>query len=248
MIAAGVDDAEIVPLRGDIKRFLGDDGRFRIGKIDGYNATDGACHLIHQSTGLAEEGVLRVLRHFGDFHVVYGAAIEHMRENSADHVLKGGGGGKSRAFEHGRGGVGVKTARQKSSVGKGVSHACDDGRRGGKFRRIRCGIAVKCYHILRKTLALDAHCLPVCLGGNGDDVQIDRGGDNTAVVVVGVVAGKLAAPRHGEEGKLPIGAVKGSEGFDCFYVALSLCADMLGAVQTGELFVKVSRANGFYKR
>ena len=97
VVASRVDDAKTVAERGEIKLQLFHHGGLGIGKVDGHDAACGAGDLVHQSAGLAEEDVLGILRDAGDLHEGDPAAVVEMVEDRADHVLKGGRGGKPRA-------------------------------------------------------------------------------------------------------------------------------------------------------
>ena len=73
---------------------------FLLGKINGNDAANGARHLVHKAAGLAEKLVFRVLCNLGNLHVADRAVVVKVVLNVADHILKGGGRGKSRALQN----------------------------------------------------------------------------------------------------------------------------------------------------
>ena len=222
VVASGVDDAEVVAGRGHVEGQSLDDGGNGVGEVDGHDTAHGAGHLIHEAAGLAEEPVLGVLGDFGEGDLVHPALIVEVGEDGADHVLEGGGGGQTRALEDGGHGAGVKAAHGVAVVGKALAHARDEGGRGAEPSGIRLIVSCDLHGILAEALAPEADDPVGAGGGHGQDVQADGGGDNTAVVMVGVVARQLTAAGHGKETHLTVGAVHGGEGLAELLGPLSL--------------------------
>ena len=188
MVAAGVDDAEVVARGGHVEGQGLNDGGGGVCEVDGHDAAHGAGHLIHKAAGLAEEPVLGVLGDLGEGHLVHTALVVEVGEDGADHVLEGGGGGQARALEDGGHGAGVKAAHGVAVIGKALAHARDEGGGGTELGLVGLSVDGDIHHVLVKALALEADDA-VCAGrGHGQHVQADGGGDDTAVVVVGVVA------------------------------------------------------------
>ena len=130
-----------------------------------------------------------------------------MVDDVAHHDLKCCGGRKPRALVDVVGGKGVKVAGLVSVVDKALHHACDQ--RAGLevefgVRRLALGDR---HAVLGVALAAQTDKPVVVLRRNGDDVEVDRGGKDAAVVVVGVVAGDLASAGNGEERNIAVDAV-----------------------------------------
>ena len=99
MDSGAITNAEIVAVRGHIKVDFIDHGRLGICKINSNYTADSASHLIHKSAGLTEKYVFGVLRDHSDLNVVDLAVIVGVVEDISNHILKCGGGRKSRALE-----------------------------------------------------------------------------------------------------------------------------------------------------
>ena len=174
---------------------------------------------IHQTAGLAEEAVLGVLRQFRDFHVADLAVVVNVVENVSDHVLERGGRGDARAFEHVGGGVSVKAADRQSLLAEARDHAGNQ--RIGFFvpRGVGRVVNAEVHNVLGEALALDPDDRACRGGGDRNDVEVDGGGDHATVVMVGVVAGKLASARNRVERRFAIRAVELFEFFHRVQVA-----------------------------
>ena len=232
VVAAGVDDHQIVARPGEREGDGLDHGRFRIGEVDVDEAADGARRLIHQSARLPEPDVLGILRDLRDLGVVGPALSVEVVQDIADHHLKRRRGRDPRPFQDFGDGVGDEPPDGKPAAAEPVDHPGDQGaaRKVGLRRRIaRLG---QFDPILGIALALQPD-LAVALRRDGDDVAVDRPGKHAAVVMVGVVARDLAPSGDREEADLVALAVEFGEAFDRLDIPLGLGGDI--PVQVGVL-------------
>ena len=240
VVTAGVDDAEVVAGGGHIKGQGLDDRGGGIGKVNSDDTAYGTGHLIHQTAGLAEELVFGELGDLGDRHLVHLAVVVQVGLNGTHHILKGGRGGQTRTLENAGHGAGIKTADGVAVVHKAAANACDEGGRGTKLGLVGLRIVCKGHYILVKALALEADDAVVAGRGYGQHVQADGGGDDTTVVVVGMVARKLASARHGKEGHLAVGAVHGGKGLNQRLGAGALNGSAAGTAQSVQSCVQLT--------
>ena len=239
VVAARIHDAEVVARARNIKIDLFDHGFLRVGKVDGNDPADGAGNLIHQSAGFAEEYVLRILREFGDLHVVHASVVVEVAQNVADHILKRRGRRNPRAFEHIGSRISVKAADGMTVLAEACRHARDQSPRAFGFPVRGCAEDVDVYHVLAEAFALDTDHAPLAFCGNGNDVEVNRRGDHTTVVVVGMVAREFASARDRIERGVAIGPVKVFKFSDGFRIAFFLRGERVGAVDVGQALVKL---------
>ena len=244
VVAAGVDDAEVVARGGHVEGQSLDDRGGGVGEVDGHDTAHGAGYLIHETAGLAKELVLGVLGDLGEGDLVHTALVVEVGEDGADHILKGGGGGQTRALEDGGHGAGVKAAHGVAVIDKASANACNEGGGGAELGRVRLIIGSDLHGILAEALAPEADDTIGAGGGHSQDIQADGGGDDTAVVVVGVVARQLTAAGHGEETHLTVGAVHGGEGLAELLGPLSLDGRAAGRAEGLEGSVQLARVDG----
>ena len=88
MVAAGVDYHKAVPMCGKVKNDLVNHRLLRVPKVYSGKSADRACHLIHQSAGLAEVNVFGSLRYFRDLDRIDASAVIKSRQYVADQYLK----------------------------------------------------------------------------------------------------------------------------------------------------------------
>ena len=202
MVAARVDDAKLVARMGEVEVHLFNDGLLRVLKVDRDEAAHRAAHLVHEAARLAEIGVFGVLADLGDLHRGRRAARVEAVEHRADDRLERGRRGEAGALEHAGGGVGVEAADAVAEGGKLGGHAADEGGGGVLFtlphRRVG---EVDGVH--REARRLDTDDVVVVPAGHRDHVEVDARGQHPSLLVVGVVAAHLGAPRGAEEPDLP---------------------------------------------
>ena len=247
MVSAGVDDAEVVACRGDVKVDLVDHGSGGICKVDANDAANRACNLVHESAGLAEELVLGVLRELCNFNVVNLAVVVKMAKDVSDHILERRRGGDARSLEDVGGGVGVKAANRKILGAEACGNARNESVGAIEALGARLGEVVEIHYVLGEALTLDAHGHIGARCGNRDDIEIDGGCDDATEVVVGVISGELTAARNRVESGVAIRAVKGCEFVDRLCVARFLCLKCRLSVDVGQLFVKGSVQECFFQ-
>ena len=240
VVSAGIDNAEAVPGTGKIEIDFPDLRLGGIGKINGDNAADGAGNLIHQSAGLAEELILRILCEHCNLHRGNFSVIVEMVQDISDHVLKCGGRGKSASFEHAGSRVGIKAADFVSVFDKSGCHAGNDGIRVTEPCGVRRIVTHEVHHVFRKALRLDADGASPDGRNDGDNIKINGSGDHAAVVMVGVIARKLTAPRNRIQGDFTVRAVQLRKRSKCVGITCSFGKNRRVTVKMTELFIKRS--------
>ena len=178
-----------------------------VGKIHGDDPSHGAGELVHESAGLAEVDVLRVLAHLGHLDGGEGPAAEEVVGDGAHEHLEGGGGAQAAAPEDPGGGIGVK-------AGDGIPQLLHPGRdapdqgHGVPHLLLVDGQVVQVHLRDAVVAGLDPDD-PAFVGDHaGDGVQVHAGAQAVAPLMVGVIPAQLRAPRRGEEqrpGVLPAG-------------------------------------------
>ena len=238
MISARVYYAKSVSLLRHINVKSFDNGGCGIGKINGNYAAHRTGNLIHKSARFAEKYVLCVLRVLRDLNVIHRAVVIHMIEDISYHILKRRRGRKPRAFKDVGHRISVKSADRMSVFRKGITHTRDKRRRRSEFRFIRRGILSKIYAVLGKALALYPNHRVLSCRCYGDYIKIDRRGDNTAVVMVGVISRKLTSSRYREQGYLPLLTVGSRKFIYRVKIASLLISQRVRAIKRNELRVK----------
>jgi hypothetical protein len=84
------------------------------------------------------------------------------------------------------------------------------------------------------------------LGGDGDNIQVNGGGDDHAVVMVGVVADDLASARNGEERDVVVCAILRGKRVQRGYIAAALASDATVAVERGKKRVIIAVRDCIY--
>ena len=201
--------------------------------------------MVHEAAGLAKVDIFRVLGVFGDFHSVHRTAVVGVAQDRAHQHFKGSGRRKAGTLEHIGGGVGVQSPDFVALLNKTGGHAADQG--DGFVVLLGLYFQVAGFdgvHLV--AFGFDADQAAVIGGDHGDDIQIDAGGDNPAVVVVGVVAGDFGAAGSGEKSQVFAVAVKLGESVHRFTVAGSLGGNLVRAVKAFQLFVQPAGGNPFF--
>ncbi len=192
VVGAGVHDAQRVAGTGKV---IGDGPDHRIGgvaEVDRHCAAHGRTHLVHQSAELSEVNILRILADFGQFDGVQLSVAEEVVEDVADQNLIGRRGAEAGTGEDVGYGACVEAADGAASLDDSRRHAPDQG--GGGIGFLRPGIKVRQIH-LQGGIALrpDPDDIPPVGGGAGQHVHVHAGAENTAPLVVRVIAPKLCA-------------------------------------------------------
>ena len=192
MAGTGIDDAESIAFLCQVEIDLLNDGLLHIGKIDGNNTADRGGGLIHQAAGLAEPVVLGLLAHLGDLHCIKGIVTIEIVENDTCQGLESGRGGKAGAAQHAAGAIGIKTADCKTAGFRLSCHAADQG-----SCRFLFGFHRICVGQIDFDHAVAFRKEPDYIFAVGrrrcHSIQIYACRQNTAALVVGVVAADLCA-------------------------------------------------------
>ena len=206
--AACVDDAECVAFCGKVKCNAFCDGLLGVFEVDRNEATCRASDLVHQTAGLAEVYVFCVLGNLGNFDVIYLAIVVEVVEDGADHIFECGRGGKTGAAENVGGGISDEAADREVVLYEAVANTADEGC-GTTGVLEYGGELIYGNNVFGEACALDADGVVVGLLDDGDDIEVDGGCEDLAVVVVGVVTADLASAGNGEYGKVVRFAVDG---------------------------------------
>ena len=245
MVAAGVHDAEAVSVCTEIKLQLACFGFGAVFEIHPQAAAGGARRLIHQPAGLAEKFVFGIFAGMGKLHCRNAAAVVQFGKDSAAHYLERRGGGKPGAGHHLACRAGCKAADRKpvfaeiigdtrnNRAGAALAH-------GGGIRRGDIN------NILAVALAFHFHNGAGYCGGNGDYIYIHASGKHHAVIVVGMVAGKLCAPGNGKQYRI-VFAVKLAEFRRKPHKAFPALRRIPAGIKLPESYVVFARVQAFYK-
>ena len=110
MVSPGIDDAQGMACGREIEVNRPNIRVLFIGKVDGdETAHSGGC-LIHQSAGLAEKDIFRVLANLGNLRLGNPSVKEQMVDDGSNQHLKSGRGAEAGTGQYGGFTVGVKSA------------------------------------------------------------------------------------------------------------------------------------------
>ena len=198
MVSAGVDDAQGM-LTG--MHVIADALHLRfcfILEINCHNAAHGGCHLIHQTAGLAEVNIFRILSDFGDINGIQFAAAEETVNHDTNDGFICRRRGQTGAAEYVAGHIGIKAFDFKAALMGCCRNTTDQG--GGTVGFLRMGRQVGQIHLICRIafrLDTDDHAVIGCC--TGDNIQIDTGRQHIAALVVGMVAAQLGSSRCTEQ-------------------------------------------------
>ena len=197
VVSAAVNDAKCISCFGKIKVDLLDLGLFGILKVNVNQAAHAGCHLIHQTTGLAEVYVLSVLADLCDLYSGQLCVIEQFIQNGTEQHLKCCRGTEAAAGKNRGTDRCIKTFQFGTLLGKAGGNAANQSRCGVLFffpdrqviqRNLNSRIAFGLY--TDDVAAIEAD---ICNG-----FQIHRGCENAAVLVIGMVSTDFRSARGRE--------------------------------------------------
>ena len=168
---------------------------------------DTLSNLIHQTAGLSEKQIFGFLREFCNFNVAYLAVVIKVIQNISDHVFKCGGGRKSGTLQNIGGHVCVKATDPQSVLSEQSTHARNKRRGCTVPHGVGGDIGVDVYDDLFKSFTCDSDACVVAGRNHRNHVQIHRGGNDTSMVMVGMIAGKFGATGDGKDGQIPVVSV-----------------------------------------
>ena len=164
----------------------------RILEINRYHAAHGGGHLIHQTTGLSEEHILRVLADLGQLHRRAAPLPEKLIEHGPHQHLIGSGRTQTAALGDGGGHVHIQSPLPQITAhgAHAGRYAPDQRRRGIDLFLLRVKIAE--IH-LDHGISLRQHPDdPALRRRHGrQNIQINRGGQYAALLMIGVVSSDL---------------------------------------------------------
>ena len=197
MAGPAVDDAQGMAAGGEVEIDAADVGVFLLKEVDGHQAANRGGSLIHQAAGLAEEHILSILADHGDLRGGDPAVEEQVVQNGADEHLVSGGGRKTGTGQNGRLAVSVEALHLTAQLHKPGGHASDQ-RSGAVDLAFLGDKDLQIHFAHRIALGLNADHIGAVETDGGLGIQIHRGGQDTAPLVVGVVAADLSAAGGGE--------------------------------------------------
>ena len=186
--AAGVCEAEGESHGAEISLYRLDLVRV---KIDIYGVPKRAGQLIHESAGLAEILVLGLLCRAGDDHGVDLAIVEQLAQNLADEHSVCRGRTQTRTRRQCRPDLGIEAAAVQTKLAEGRDHAADEGFRRAEFAGTHGGV-VQPDRKITVTLGVDVNRVFAVFLEIGVQAEVNGGGQNPALLVIRVVAGKLS--------------------------------------------------------
>ena len=197
MVSAGIDDAQGMTAGGKIKGNGFDHGMILIEEVDGHQVSDCGSGLIHQTTGFSEEHILRILADLSNLCLGNLGIKEQMVDDGADQHLISSRRAEAAAGQDCGFAVSVKALHFTAKLCKTGSNATD-----------QCGCGVDLVFLRGQFLHVDLTA-GVALGENtnqigavftdsSNSIQIDSCGQNTATLMVGVVAANFCAARCGK--------------------------------------------------
>ena len=194
----GIHGAEHIPVRAEIKGDARNVRAVLVGKIDLCDAAECARGLIHQSARLAEIVPLGALADTRERERVGASSVIKRGEDRAGEDLKRRRGRKSASGGDERVDARPPSSDAKPSCGKPRRDAADE--RGGRAGLVRARREIgERYAHSPKSVGDDLHGVVRRGRGSGGGVQRDRGAEHNAELMVGVVPGKLRAPRRADQ-------------------------------------------------
>ena len=132
MVRTAVDDTQGMAAGGEIKVHRLDDGIFLIKEVNGHQIAHSGGHLIHQTAGLAEEHIFRILADHGDLRLGNPAVKEHVVDDGADQHLIGSRRGQTAAGQNGGLAVGIEAFHLAAQLDKTSGNTPDQGGNGNQ--------------------------------------------------------------------------------------------------------------------
>ena len=198
VVRAAVDDAKGVAGSGEVEVHPLHHGVGVVLEVDGHHAAHRAPHLVQQAAGLAEVDVLRVLPHLGKLYGRAAPVKEEVVHDFTEKDLKGGAGAEPAPAQHTAHDIGVEPRQVRALPPEPGRNAPDDGG-GGVALALPDVQAVQLHHHRRIPLALHPDDVLPIEAHRRDGIQINARGQDPAMLVVGMVAADLGAPRRGED-------------------------------------------------
>ena len=174
-----------------------DDRVILVKEIDGHKIAHGGSRLIHQTTGLTEEHILRILADLGNLSLSHSGIKEQMVDDGADQHLVSSGRRQTAAGKNGRFTVSVKTLHLAAQLCKAGGHTADQRRcgidllfLGGQFLHIDLAAGI--------AFGKNADQISAVFPDGSHRIQIHRSSQHTTSLMVGVIAADLGTARCGE--------------------------------------------------
>ena len=239
MVCAGVQNAQCKTGLGEIHRHRLHIGVGRVGKINGDDVAHAGSHLIHQAAGLAKVDIFCPLADLRDLDGGDLIGHEAVVQNDADQHLEGGRGRNTAALGHVGRNVHIQTGQLGAALTERLTLAAQKGD-GGVFLFLTGGQVVKADNAQVVALALHPQLVQAVGRGGGDHINVHAAGQNTAVLVVGVVAADLGAAGCAVKAGFGVGAKGGLQTIQGCFVAGSLRGGLFGCTavqrcQTGSV-------------
>ena len=214
MIRTGIDDTQGMATGSKIEVNRLDDRILLVKEIDGHQIAHGGSHLVHQTAGLAEEHILRVLADHGDFGLRYLAIEEQTVDDGADQHLIGSGRRQTAAGQNGGLAVSVEAFHLAAQLRKAGGHTADQ--RGCGVDLLRNGSQIFQIHNAHGiTLGLNADGLGSIDTDCCHRIQIHGAGQNTAPLMIGMVAADFGTAGSGKITLRRAAKGRGKTGIQC---------------------------------
>ena len=190
--AAGVREAEGQPHAGEVRVH----GLYLAGeKVYVHGSAQCAGELIHKSAGLAEMQVFRLLRGFCDSRCLELRVVVQLIERAHHEHGEGRRGAEPRAGAELAVHHGVEAAAARTKIEHRRGRAPHESRRGAELLRMHVQIKEVYFHVV-KAIGSYAHYVVEIGLYLRVDALIHRRGKHPALLMVGVVAGKLGPARR----------------------------------------------------
>ena len=197
MAGLAIDDAQGVAAGGEVEVHGLDDGVVLVKEVDGHQVAHGGSGLVHQAAGLAEEDVFGILADLGNLRLADAAGEEQAVDDGTDKHLEGRGRAEAGARQDGGLAVGIKPGHGAAQLGEAGADTPHQGGGGIDF-------AFLGHQGFQRDGAQG-----VALGENpdgggavhphrGPGIQVHRGGQHPAPLMVRMVAANLRPPGGGE--------------------------------------------------
>ena len=170
------------------------------GEIGVHRLPKGAGELTHKAAGLAEKVILRRLGRPRNDDGLHRPVVKKLAQNLAHQHRESGGGAQPRAGRKRAADDGVEAADIQAQLRKGGQHSAHQGLGRAELRRARREM-VDAYAEGLQLRAGDLYGFAEIRLKLGADAAVNGGGQNAAVLMVGVIAGKLSPARRKERFK-----------------------------------------------
>ena len=197
MICTGIDNAQAVSVLCQIHIQLLNLRLSGVCKVNVDHAADSGCHLIHQAAGLAEVDILGILADLGDFHGRQLLVEEQLVEDRADQNFECSRGTQAASGKY----RGVDSCPEAGELSPKLDKpACNatDQCSGGVFLILTDSQIIQLNGDRRISIGFDLNGVGLVQPNNCLCFQIHCSCEDTAVLVVGVVAADLRPARSGE--------------------------------------------------